>query len=119
MTALAQLRDATTGELIAEGTPTEVALLAAQVPDVLLDSVGVAFDPVAERDRHTARVRDATKYAATVPPAEKPVADKLVSDLAAAVPAAGRLAEIRDAQRDARTRATPAQPPPPGSRRNP
>lgn len=43
---MAQLRDAQTSELIAEGTPLEVALIAGELgrKDVLFDGVGEAFD---------------------------------------------------------------------------
>lgn len=46
---MAQLLDARTSELIAEGTPLEVVLIADELgrDEVLFDGVGLGFDPTA------------------------------------------------------------------------
>lgn len=46
---MAQLRDVETGELLAEGTPVEIAAIAAElgIDEVLFDGVGLAFDHAA------------------------------------------------------------------------
>lgn len=48
---MAQLRDVQTSELIAEGTPLELALIAGRLGEreVLFDDVGEGFDPAAVR----------------------------------------------------------------------
>lgn len=55
---MAQLRDRHTSELILEGTPLEVALVAEQLgpAEVLFDDVGAAFDPAAVRQAHHANL---------------------------------------------------------------
>lgn len=51
---MAQLRDATTSALIAEGDPLELVLIADELgrTDVLFDGVGEAFDPDAVLEGH-------------------------------------------------------------------
>lgn len=51
---MAQLRDAQTSELIAEGTPLEVAIVARRIgfDEVLFDDVGENFDPAATLDAY-------------------------------------------------------------------
>lgn len=51
---MAQLRDAQTSALLAEGTPTEVVLIAEEVgrDRVLFDDVGAGFDPDAVLAAH-------------------------------------------------------------------
>lgn len=58
---MAQLRDAKTGEWIAEGTPEEMALLAQEVGpgDVMFDDVGPAFRPAAALRAHRDRLTEA------------------------------------------------------------
>lgn len=56
---MAQLRDAQTSEIIAEGTPVEVALIAETlgVTNVLFDDVGPAFNPATVVQEHKDRVK--------------------------------------------------------------
>lgn len=51
---MAQLRDAETSEIIAEGTPFELVTIAGEIGDdeVVYDDVGEAFDPDAVRKAH-------------------------------------------------------------------
>lgn len=55
---MAQLRDARTSEILHEGTPLEVALLAEKIgrDEVLFDDVGEGFDPDAVLEVHTSQV---------------------------------------------------------------
>jgi hypothetical protein len=73
---MAQLRDAHTSELIAEGTPLEVALIAAGLDDdgLLFDDVGHGFDPRTTIDAHNVRV-EGLSYAVRQAPEDDDQAD--------------------------------------------
>lgn len=66
---MAQLRDARTSELIAEGTPTELALLADRLgrDEVLFDDVGHTFDPDAVLEAHRENIAGLEAAAAAAP----------------------------------------------------
>lgn len=73
---MAQLRDAQTSELIAEGTPEEIAFAAEAfaADEVLFDDVGgvardgrALFDPVAVRKQHTEATANAEQILADIP----------------------------------------------------
>lgn len=55
---MAQLRDAQTSEIIAEGTPAALVFLAEKIgrDKVLFDNVGLAFDPDALKTAHMAEI---------------------------------------------------------------
>lgn len=54
---MAQLRDAETSECVFEGTPLEVAAVAAELGnDVIFDDVGTKFDPAAVLKAHDENV---------------------------------------------------------------
>lgn len=64
---MAQLRDARTSELLATGTPLEVATCAADMTEVIFDDVGVAFDPAAVRARYDAELTGLQAALASLP----------------------------------------------------
>lgn len=68
---MAQLRDAQTSELIAEGTPIEIVTIAEQIgaQEVLYDGVG-GFDPDAVREAHEQHIAGLEAAAAEAPKAE-------------------------------------------------
>jgi hypothetical protein len=94
---MAQLRDAHTSELIAEGTPLELAVLAEELgrDEVLFDGVGTEFDPDAVLDAARQRAaeldtvdtkegRKAAKAAAAELEAPRELVDQAAGELEAA-----------------------------------
>ena len=65
---MAQLRDAQTSEILAEGSPTEVVLIADQLgrAEVLFDDVGQGFDPDAVLAAHNEQLAAMNAVAANV-----------------------------------------------------
>ena len=63
---MAQLRDAQSSQILAEGTPIEMVLLADRIghDEVLFDDVGPAFDPDAVRRAHQAQADGLERAAA-------------------------------------------------------
>jgi hypothetical protein len=53
---MAQLRDQRTSELLATGTPLEIATCAADMTEVIFDDVGPAFDAAVLRARYDAEL---------------------------------------------------------------
>jgi hypothetical protein len=108
---MAQLRDAKTGECIAEGTPEEMVLLADEVgvEEVMFDGVGEGFAPGAVKTRHQENIQAANDYATSVAndpaiPQERRDHARHQADARAAVrgTARTRRAEARAALRAAR-----------------
>lgn len=53
---MAQLRDARTSELLASGTPLEIATCAAEMTEIIFDDVGTAFEAAGLRARYDAEL---------------------------------------------------------------
>lgn len=64
---MAQLRDAQTSDLLAEGTPLEVVTIATEIglAEVIFDDVGEGFDPGAVLEAHASAVESYDRAAET------------------------------------------------------
>jgi len=91
---MAQLRDARTSELIAEGTPQEVVLLADRLghDEILFDDVGLNFDPDAVRQAYQENLDGLV--AAAKAEDDKETRERLEQAAADAADAADRAAEL-------------------------
>ena len=116
---MAQLRDAQTGECLAEGAPEEMVLLAEEVgvAEVMFDGVGGGFDAEAVKTRHQANVVASRAYATSVAndpeitPEQRDRARRRADELAALKDAARtRKVEARAVLRAARKRAHLVEP---------
>lgn len=107
---MAQLRDALTGELLAEGTPFQVIVAAAEVgrDNVMFDDVGTRFDPAAIRAAYESDIEGLTAVVAdrSLPAQVRQDAgarrDRLVRRAAAARDAAPAIARVRDSAQPGR-----------------
>lgn len=89
---MAQLRDAQTSELIAEGTPTELVLLADElgVEEVLFDDVGEHFNPDAVRQAHGDQVAGLERAARDAKGNDRKRLTKALEDAKSVAPRARR-----------------------------
>src|SRR5689334_13994550 len=97
---MAQLRDVKTSEILFEGTPYEVVLMADKLgrDEVLFDDVGLGFDPDAVK---AARLADAEALASIAKSKAKGVDDALKAHAKEAVSNHGALqAHIEDSYSD-------------------
>lgn len=106
---MAQLRDKHTSELIAEGSPVEMVLLADQLgrDEVLFDGVGLQFDPDAVLAAHQQNV-EGIRAAAADPNIEFVTEEdvKKLTDLQDT--AVGKVSDAVDVMMQARKRASSA-----------
>lgn len=94
-----QLRDALTSELVAEGTPEELVLIAQQFPtgEVIYDGVGAEFNPdaVLKARQESLDGMNAALDAPDTPERMKPDIEAAIQEAATREPDAGTIQEVQ------------------------